>query len=161
MTDYRRRKIPGATYFFTIVAQDRQPILNEAHARFCLKQAIRHVQSYRPFRVEAIVLLPEHIHTIWSLPDGDFDFSGRWNWIKRKFTQKYSQSGCYPTPISLSKKKKRVCGIWQRRFWEHCIQDDTDFIRHLDYIHYNPVKHGLVAHPREWLWSTFHRYVRL
>ena len=161
MTEYRRRKIPGAAYFFTAVTQDRKPILTGENARLCLHKAFQHVQSYHPFQIEAIVLLPEHLHTIWKLPDNDFDYSSRWNWIKRKFTQSFMPDIDIDSDIPESKHKKRERGIWQRRYWEHCIRDEKDFIRHLDYIHYNPVKHGHVRKPKDWEWSSFHRYVKL
>ena len=109
--------------------------------------------------MEAWVLLPDHLHTIWTLPAEDDDFSVRWRQIKEIFTVGYLQAGGSEGWISLSRQKRAERGVWQRRFWEHTIRDEDDFIHHLDYLHYNPVKHGLVARVVDYPWSTFHRYV--
>ena len=108
----------------------------------------------RPLQIDAIVVLPDHLHTLWRLPEGDCDFSTRWMQIKRCFS-----TGLIAQKISPSKSRKREKGIWQRRFWEHLIRDDEDWRRHMDYIHYNPVKHGLVNAPIAWEYSSFRRYV--
>ncbi len=107
-----------------------------------------------PFAIDAIVVLPDHLHTLWRLPDGEQDFSTRWMVIKRQFS-----AGLPAGPVNASKRSKREKGVWQRRFWEHCIRDEEDWRRHLDYIHYNPVKHGYVATPREWPYSSFRQAV--
>ena len=150
--DYRRAKIPGTTYFFTLVTEHRRPLLIEHIDR--LRAAFRHVQEKRPFRMEAIVVLPDHLHTLWTLPEGDSDYSTRWMQIKRKFS-----SGLSAVPSNPSQASKREKGIWQRRFWEHCIRDELDWRNHLDYIHYNPVKHGLITRVCDWPYSSFHRFV--
>ena len=111
-----------------------------------------------PFNVDAMVLLPDHLHCLWTLPDNDQDFSTRWRLIKSQFTRDYEgKSKLIPSRSRSSKKEQAV---WQRRFWEHVIRDEDDYVRHLEYIHYNPVKHGFVDAPSEWPHSTFHRYVK-
>lgn len=113
-----------------------------------------------PFTINAWVLLPDHMHALWTLPNGDKDYSTRWRQIKERFTTEYLAHGGTEAPISVSRKLRKERGIWQRRFWEHTIDDDDDYIHHFDYLHYNPVKHGLVHRVREYEWSTFHRYVK-
>jgi putative transposase len=159
LPEYRRASIPGSRYFFTVVTYNREPLLTSSWARDCLDDAIRVVQGKIPFEVEAFVLLPDHLHSIWRLPENDSDFSTRWNCIKGRFSRIYSTKVDTGDPASSSRLKKREQSIWQRRFWEHWIRDEHDFARHLDYIHFNPVKHGYVHSPKEWDWSTFHRYV--
>ncbi len=125
-----------------------------------LRSAIKEVQAVRPFNIDAWVLLPDHLHCIWTLPDGDSDFSKRWGMIKARFTKKVGGllvGGAHPTG---SRLKKREGLVWQRRFWEHTIRDERDFEMHCDYIHHNPVKHGLVESPDEWEYSTFSRFVK-
>ncbi len=157
MSDYRRDR-SGSTYFFTVVTYDRQPILCVADSRRALKEVIREVREARPFEVKAWVLLPDHIHCVWELPEGDSDYSVRWALIKKGFTKR--MTGRIETPLpNLSRIKRREASVWQRRFWEHRIRDEDDLKRHVDYIHYNPVKHGLVDSPKGWKHSTFHRYV--
>lgn len=150
--DYRRAKIPGTSYFFTVVTEHRRPLLIEHIDR--LRAAFRHVREKRPFRMEAIVVLPDHLHTLWTLAEGDNDYSTRWMLIKRKFS-----SGLSAVPSNPSQASKREKGLWQRRFWEHCIRDQRDWRKHLDYIHYNPVKHGLITRVSDWPYSSFHRFV--
>ena len=146
------------SYFFTVVALGRQPILCRPDVRAALRDAIQSVQSQHPFTVDAWVLMPDHLHTIWTLSPADSDYAKRWSMIKRRVTQ---QCGALDaaTPTN-SQSKRREGGIWQRRFWEHQIQDEADFERHADYIHYNPVKHGLVNEVREWPYSTYHQFVK-
>lgn len=108
-----------------------------------------------------MVLLPDHIHTIWTLPDGDANFSARWNAIKRRFTQSYLEQIGPGETRNASRLKRREAAVWQRRFWEHTLRDEADLNRHLDYIHYNPVKHGLVKKAADWPWSSFHRYMKM
>ena len=158
MPNYRRVR-EGDTYFFTLVTFARQPILCLEESRRLLRQAIDGVRQVHPFAVEAWVLLPEHMHCIWRLPEEDRDYSRRWGLIKSAFTK--GVKGWLTTPAAnASRHKHREGTVWQRRFWEHMIRDDRDLARHCDYIHYNPVKHGLVVAPREWPFSTFHRAVR-
>ncbi len=158
MSDYRRAYCEGGTYFFTVVTYRRQPIFLDEEAIGLLKQCLKMVMALHPFTIDAIVILPEQLHCIWTLPDGDFDFSTRWKKIKAGFTRDYS-----PSPVSRlsqSMREKGEKGIWQRRFWEHMIRDQEDFNRHCDYIHYNPVKHGLVRSVAEWKHSSFGKFVR-
>jgi len=108
-----------------------------------------------PFTIDAIVVLPEHLHAIMTLPEGDADFSTRWSQIKRRFTDAVTAGG-----KRLARRGNGEAALWQRRFWEHTVRDDDDFERHVDYIHFNPVKHGLVGRVRDWPHSSFHRYVR-
>jgi putative transposase len=110
------------------------------------------------FKIDAFVLLPDHLHCIWTLPQGDSDLSTRWRLVKSYFSHRYE--GEYRGDVSASREKKREQAIWQRRFWEHAIRDEEDYARHVDYIHYNPVKHGLVRAPRDWEYSSFHGYIR-
>ena len=151
--DYRRCYQPGGHYFFTVVTEQRQPLLIEHIDR--LRTAFHHGMERYPFTIEAIVVLPDHLHTLWRLPDGDADFSTRWMVIKRKFS-----AGLKPGITNASKLHKREKGIWQRRFWEHHIRDEQDWQAHIDYIHYNPVKHGYCATPAEWPYSSFQRSVQ-
>jgi putative transposase len=150
---YRRFYQSGARYFFTVVTENRVPLLIENIER--LRAAFRLCMSRYPFEIEAIVVLPDHLHTIWRLPEGDADFSKRWMVIKRKFS-----AGLQSPVISDSKTKKREKGIWQRRFWEHCIRNEDDWRRHVDYIHFNPVKHGYVSKPQDWPYSSFNQAIR-
>lgn len=139
--EFRRVYQSSAHHFFIVVTENRQPLLIEHISR--LRSAFRRAMSRYPFDIEAIVILPDHLHSIWRLPTGDADFSTRWMVIKRKFSAGFSTDF-----VNASKSSKREKGIWQRRFWEHCIGDEEDWRRHLDYIHYNPVKHGYVSTPR-------------
>ncbi|MBN3873698.1 MAG: transposase [Nostoc sp. JL33] len=157
MMEYRRAKIEGGTFFFTVVTHNRREFLCNAKNILLLRQAFREVMSKSPFIVDAIVILPNHIHCIWTLPPGDSDFSDRWRLIKNYFTHHCDIQ--YQGKISVSRRKKGEKAIWQRRFWEHQIQDEIDFIYHVDYIHYNPVKHGYVKAPKDWNYSSFILYV--
>jgi putative transposase len=150
--EYRRAWMPGSTYFFTVVTEYRRPLLIEHIDR--LRNAFRHVRSKYPFSIDAIVVLPDHLHTVWTLPEGDSNYATRWMQIKRKFS-----SGLPANPVSPSKASKREKGIWQRRYWEHCIRDEKDWQNHMDYIHHNPVKHGYAKQVRDWPFSSFHRLV--
>jgi putative transposase len=159
MPTYRRWYVEGGTYFFTVVSHLRRPILTTEWGRRCLRSAIDAVRRRRPFDMPAIVLLPDHLHTIWTLPPGDSDYSTRWRLIKARFTSSYLACGGSEIHVSRSRRKRRERGIWQRRAWEHTLRDEHDFDRHFDYIHWNPLKHGLVQAPRDWEWSTFHGWV--
>ena len=160
MPDYRRPRVPGGTYFFTVVTHRRIKLFSNAHARTLLGNVLRRCAQNRPFSMDAIVLLPDHLHAIWTLPSGDADYSGRWSWIKHEFTRLWLEGFGRETRLSVGRQRERRRGVWQPRFWEHTIETDDDFERHFDYLHYNPVKHGLVASPGDWLWSSFHRWVR-
>jgi putative transposase len=155
---YRRDDTEGATYFFTVVTHRRRPWFAERARIDTLRSAFAAERKRRPFNVDAIVILPDHIHSIWTLPEGDADFSIRWRNIKSAFTA-HIQPEQRPAP-SASRRRQSEQGIWQRRFWEHRIRDDADFARHVDYIHYNPVKHGYARVPVDWPYSSIHRYLR-
>ena len=160
MSDFRRFFVPGGTYFFTVVTEGRRPILSTAAARNCLRAAIESARRERPIRVTAIVLLPEHVHTVWTLPPGDDDYPLRWAQIKERFTRSFLASGGAEAPVSPSRRRRKERGIWQRRYWEHTCRDEQDLKRCVDYVHWNPVKHGLVQRVRDYPWSTFHRFVK-
>jgi putative transposase len=160
MPEYRRLFVPAGTIFFTVVTHNRRPFLIDELARDCLHHAIDTVRMRRPFTIDAIVLLPDHLHTIWTLPDGDQAYPVRWKRIKEHFTTLYLKRGGKEGLRSLSRLKRQERGIWQRRYWDHVIRNEDDLERHFDYIHYNPVKHGLVSCPRDWPWSSFHRWVK-
>ena len=155
MPHYIRTRIPGATYFFTVAILERRRHLLTYHID-PLRHAFRTVRARRPFHIDAIVVLPDHCHCIWTLPADDEDFSSRWRLIKSAFARAI-ESG---EPLSERRLRKRERGIWQRRFWEHLIRDEEDFARHMDYIHYNPVKHGWVRRVADWPYSSFHHLVR-
>jgi putative transposase len=166
MPQYRRAEMAGGTFFFTVVTFNRKPILTNDTARNILHNAWMDTRSRFPFITEAVCLLPDHIHCIWRLPEGDTNYSMRWKEIKRLFTKGYLEQIGPGEKRNESRIKKGEAAVWQRRFWEHTIRDDDDFNRHLDYIHYNPVKHGLVNNVSDWPWSpegaqeaSFHRYV--
>jgi putative transposase len=161
MPSYRRLYVPGGTYFFTVVTQDRAPLFCDADSVRLLGQVMRAVRSRRPFATVAAVVLPDHLHCIWSLPAGDADFSGRWRWIKGAFTEHWIERGGGESSRTASRARHRERGVWQRRFWEHWIRDEADLERHVDYIHFNPVKHGYVNRPADWPWSSFRRHARL
>jgi putative transposase len=154
-----RRAASGSTYFFTVVSHRRRPFFGTALVRATLRAAIGRVRDLRPFAVDAWVLLPDHLHCIWTLPDGDHDFSMRWSLIKHHVSFACGQA-FDGGAASASRRKHRDANVWQRRFWEHQIRDEIDLERHMDYIHFNPVKHGLVTSAAQWPYSTFHRYVK-
>jgi putative transposase len=158
---YRRWKIPGGSFFFTAITAARRPILTTPLGRASLRKAFADTKADYPVDVFAIVLLRDHIHCIWNLPPGDDDFSSRWAALKTSFTKGYSAGGGDEAPISESRQRKGERGIWQRRFWEHYIRNDDDLKRCADYLHYNPVKHGLVKCVKDWPCSSFHRFVAL
>ena len=160
MSNYKRARLEGGTYFFTVVTLNRTAILTTPLARRCLSKAFALTKRRYPFKLEAICLLPEHLHCVWALPENDSDFSTRWSFLKRTFTRLYLGAGGTQGTKNASRKARHEAGIWQRRFWEHLIRDDKDYYNHLDYLHYNPVKHGLVKSPAEWKWSTFAKYVK-
>ena len=161
MTDYRRWRVEGGTYFFTVVTEQRREWLGDGLARNCLRDAIRVVRQRRPFRIDAIVLLPDHLHTVWTLPTGDSDYSTRWKLIKKRFTREYLRAGGADATGNASRQSKSERSLWQRRVFEHTVRDESDMKRCVDYAHVNPLKHGLVAKVADCPWSSFHRYVRL
>jgi putative transposase len=155
---YRRANVASGSYFFTLVTEHRRPLFSEPGAVALFLGAVEKVRSRHPFEVEAYVVLPDHLHALWTLPLDDANFSTRWRLIKEGFTRAYLKAHEHPQR-SESRHAKGEQGIWQRRFWEHAIRDDADFAAHLDYIHINPVKHGLVTAVRDWPYSTFPDWV--
>lgn len=160
MPNYRRNFVPGGTYFFTVVVHERRPILTTRLGRSCFRRALRKIRAKRPFQLVAIVLLPDHLHAVWKLPPGDADYSTRWAQIKESFTRSFLTAGGREGYRSRSRITKRERGVWQRRGWEHTVDDEDELKRCVDYIHWNPVKHGHVERVQDYRWSTFHRYVR-
>ena len=156
MTDYRRNFITGGSFFFTVNLAERRLRLLTEHINE-LRTALRQTRRHHPFTIDAMVVLPDHLHAIWTLPRGDANFATRWRLIKSMF----SRSLATGERISDSRAAKGERGIWQRRYWEHTIRDENDFARHMDYIHINPVKHGIVSRVGDWSYSSFHRMVKL
>ena len=156
MTEYRRAWLPGGTWFFTVNLAERQENQLMVENIDSLLAAFESVGLRYPFHQEAFVIMPDHLHSIWTLPPDDTDFSRRWSLIKGQFSRRIEKS----ERISQSRTKRGERGIWQRRFWEHLIRDDEDFNRHVDYIHWNPIKHGWVRRAADWPHSSFHDYVR-
>jgi putative transposase len=154
MVRYRRNRLQGGTYFFTVTLAERQSsaLVDQIGA---LRAAFRVAKRERPFIIDAIVVLPDHLHVILTLPQGDADFAGRWRRIKGHFSSQLLAAG-----IAIGRHANGELALWQRRYWEHTIRDEQDFVRHVDYVHYNPVKHRLVTRVREWPHSSFHLYVR-
>ena len=160
MPNFRRRFRPGGTYFFTQVADQRRPILTTELARPLLRAAVEETRRRWPFTIEAWVLLHDHLHAIWTLPDDDADYSRRWAFLKKGFTKAFLAAGGGEAAVSEGRARDRRRGVWQPKFWEHTIRDPVDYERHFHYLHYNPVKHGLVLKLRDYPHSTFHRHVR-
>lgn len=154
MSRYRRANIKGGTFFFTVALADRASDLLVRHVDH-LRAAYQGAQGLYPFTTVAICVLPDHMHAVWTLPDDDANFSLRWSLIKSKFSRALP-SGAERTASKIARREK---GIWQRRYWEHAIRDDADLGRHVDYIHFNPVKHGYVSRACDWPHSSFARYV--
>jgi putative transposase len=145
MPNYRRAKVPGGTYFFTVVAAGRQSIFTQEATRVALRTALQTVRNEHPFQIKAWVLLPDHLHCLWRLPEDDIDYPLRWAKIKRLARHN----------LGLPSGAK----LWQPRYWEHLVRNEDDYAHHLDYIHWNPVKHRLTKRVMEWPYSTFHRFV--
>ncbi len=164
MPKYKRNYVKGGTYFFTVVTYKRQKLL-QGIAVDLLRQCFKTMIEKKPFIIDAIVILPNHLHCIWQLPEDDFDYSTRWKMIKAMFTKQYFRIPVTPGTRKLeinptdSMIKKGEKGIWQRRFWEHTIQNTNDYWKHVDYIHYNPVKHGYSKTVSGWRHSSFHKFV--
>ncbi len=151
---YRRAKIAGATYFFTVVTHERRPIFQNAGTVSLFQNGLMRIQERHPFQIDAFVIRPDHMHTVWSLPEGDADFPKRWRLIKEAFTKSFVKQH-RPFVRDASRQAKGEQSIWQRRYWEHVIRDDADYATHIDYIHYNPVRHGLASAARDWPHSSF------
>ena len=147
-----------STYFFTLVTHNRRSFLYEPENIKLLRDCFKRVMGKHPFKIDAIAILPNHLHCLWTLPPGDADFSTRWLWIKSWFSRRCDVK--YLGQVSASRQDKREKAIWQRSFWEHLIRDEQDFINHVDYIHYNSVHHRLLLSPKDWHYSSFHRYVQ-
>ena len=160
MPNYRRSG-DGCLFFFTCVTHDRRPLFAAPAARRMLGEAMEATRAARPWVTEGIVLLPDHLHTLWQLPDGDADYSSRIGAMKKRFTRAYLAAGGAEAEVSASQRRQRCRGVWQKRFWEHRVRDAKDFRMHLDYIHANPVRHGLASRPGDWPASSFRRYVKL
>jgi putative transposase len=154
MPDYRRNRVAGGCYFFTANLLDRSSALLVTHIQE-LRQAVQKVRQKTPFHIDAWVVLPEHMHCIWTLPPEDADFSGRWRELKKSFSKAIEPTEPR-SPVQLRRNER---GIWQPRFWEHTIRDEADYANHMDYVHFNPVKHGLAQHSGDWPCSSFHRAV--
>jgi putative transposase len=155
MPDYRRYRVSGGTYFFTVNLHDRasDTLVVEIGT---LRSAVAHVRAETPFNIDAWVVLPDHMHCLWTLPKGDSDYPSRWKAIKKRFS--WALPAAEPrSPVHQARAER---GIWQRRYWEHTIRDERDYGAHFDYIHFNPVKHGLVETPGQWRFSTFHRALK-
>ena len=149
MSNYRRVLIPGGTYFFTLVTWHRKPLLAGEERIAHLREAFRHIKAKRPFAIDAIVILPDHLHCVLTLPPGDSDYPGRWREIKKRFSGR----------IDVRTNQRNERPVWQRRYYEHTIRGEADWRRHLDYLFYNPVKHGLIGRVEDWPWSSFRRAV--
>lgn len=154
--DFRRAWVKGGWYFFTVVTYQRQALLTIPENVERLRNAMKSVQTKSPFAMPAIVILPDHLHCLWQLPEGDDDFASRWRQIKHDFTM-----GCVGAnaKVGTSRRSKGESNVWQRRFWEHLIRDEEDWRRHMDYIAWNPVKHGYASNPADWEFGSFRRLV--
>ncbi len=162
MSFYRRSRTGGGTYFFTVVTYERKRVLTLPWVREGLRRAIAETRVRFPFRIDAWVLLPDHMHCVWTLPADDADFAKRWGMIKRGTSRGCGDRfRCDDADGRKSGDPRKELTLWQRRFWEHEIRSDRDLARHLDYIHWNPVKHALAERAADWPWSTFARFVRL
>ena len=153
MVLYRRNFVPGGTYFFTVTLADRSSDLLVRHIGL-LREAFRVCRRERPFHIDAIAVLPDHLHAVWTLPAEDADYPGRWRRIKSDFSRRVAA-----IDATLARSRGGAYRLWQRRYWEHTIRDDTDLAQHIDYIHFNPVKHALAERPKDWPFSSFHHYV--
>ncbi len=154
MVEYRRNFVPGGQFFFTVALEDRRAAWLTLHVEL-LRAAIARTQRALPFRIDAMVVLPEHLHSIFTLPAGDADFHERWRRIKGGFTRAVREAG-----VVVPGRENRGFQLWQRRYWEHTVRDEADYRLHVDYIHYNPVKHGYVANAVDWPFSSLHRFIR-
>ena len=160
MPEYRRLYLPGGTIFLTLVTYQRQPLFNNPENISRLRKATAQMRREKPFDIIGAVVLPDHIHFLWTLPSQDTNYSQRVSRLKVLFTWSLRGRKNKPQNISESRRKHRESNVWQRRFWEHTIRDEKDLEKHLEYIHYNPVKHGLVTCPHLWNYSSFHQWVK-
>lgn len=154
MVQYRRNRVLGGTYFFTVTLRDRRATTLVDYIDD-LRVAFRETRRKRPFVIDAMVVLPDHLHALWTLPEEDDDYAGRWRSIKSRFTRVLVKSD-----VALKRNAKGEYNLWQRRYWEHTVRNDADLARHVDYIHFNPVKHGWVKRVQDWPYSSFHRFVK-
>ena len=154
MPDYRRNRVMGGTYFFTVNLLERRTNLLVEHIQL-LRSVVKTVQTSKPFHIDAWVVLPDHMHCVWTLPNHDDDYPARWKAIKTAFSRAIPKT----ERLSAVRKANNERGIWQRRYWEHTIRNDKDYAAHVDYCHINPVKHGLVKQVKDWPYSTFHQLV--
>jgi putative transposase len=160
MREYIRNDAPGGQFFLTLITFDRRPLFRDLAQVTLLRQAFQIVCSSRPFTTWGAVVLPDHLHVLIELPPGDGDFSTRVALIKARFSRCLDRTAIAEPDASASRRRRRERCVWQRRFWEHTIRDERDFQNHMDYIHYNPVKHGLAACPHAWPYSSFDKWVR-
>jgi putative transposase len=159
MPNYLRWRETGATYFFTVVTCRRRPLFLEPRARDALRKSLVEVRRRWPFKMFAAVLLPDHLHCIWTLPPSDDHFPIRWANVKRHTTQRYLAAGGHERCVTDSQSRHRERGIWQTRYWEHRVRDERELLALRDYIHLNPVKHGHTHDPLAWPWSSVHRHL--
>jgi putative transposase len=159
MPNYRRAHQPGGTFFLTLVTHLRHPLFADETARLVLRHSISQTRHERPFTLDAIVLLPDHLHLILTLPDCESDFSTRVGAIKGRFSRRWHERRGVELPQSVSRQKHEQRGVWQKRFWEHCVSDEADLNRCIEYMMYNPVKHGLARCPHAWPHSSFAQFV--
>ena len=152
---YRRADVNGGTYFFTVNLLSRNQILLTEHVD-TLRSVMGEIKQRYSFRIDAMVVLPDHLHALWTLPEGDCDYPTRWMLIKARFSRRIAKNEYR----SISRKSKGERGIWQRRYWEHLIRDAKDLARHVDYIHFNPVKHGYVNRASDWPYSSIHHHIK-
>jgi putative transposase len=155
MPNYRRVFVSGGCWFFTVNLLDRNSRLLVEHTD-ALREAIHETRRRYPFHIDAMVILPDHMHAVWTLPEDDTDFPGRWRYIKVHFSKAIPKG----EKISATRRARGERGIWQRRYWEHLIRNERDYLRHVNYCWFNPVKHGLVANVEDWPFSSFHRDMR-
>ena len=149
---YRRNYIAGGTYLFTVNILDRNATLLVDYIEE-FREAVRHVKRAHPFKIDAWVVMPDHMHAVWTLPESDTAYSSRWREIKKRFSKSLAKT----EDLSVLRESKGERGLWQRRFWEHTIRDEKDYQHHIDYVHFNPLKHGLVSRVIDWPYSSFHR----
>jgi putative transposase len=161
MANYLRNYVAGGTYFFTVVTHKRRQLFSDDCARNKWQAALQRQRVKTVFEQMCYVILPDHIHTIWTLPPGDSNYSLRWQQMKENFTRNYLAGGGFEDTRTLQQHSRRERTVWQPRFWEHTVRDESDFKRCVDYIHWNPVKHELVTAPKDYPWSSFHEFVRL
>ena len=153
---YRRTFVPGGTYFFTVVTALRRRLFCDEGTIDLVRQAFHHVNIRLPFTVNAMVVLPDHLHCIWTLPAADEDYPTRWRLIKTWVTKHYPRG----RPQASMPSRRQKPSVWQARYWEHLIRNEEDYRQHVEYIHYNPVKHGQVSRPWDWPYSSFRQYVQ-